>query len=143
MGIREVHMSDLIRAHEGNAESNPDYPNKIHWGKFNMIGKFVHGTTLCQVQCRSTQDYNFTENLHIKKLMQQNVMDVEVCAPLPPKAGSADEASQMQKSRIAPPPDELFEEPNRLHMPRTYSRDAAGSGQHKDPSNIVRKLFQW
>jgi len=39
-------MSDLIRAHEGNAETNPDYPNKIHWGKFNMIGKFVHSTTL-------------------------------------------------------------------------------------------------
>jgi len=39
MVTREVHMSDLIRAHEGNAETNPDYPNKIHWGKFNMIGK--------------------------------------------------------------------------------------------------------
>jgi hypothetical protein len=72
-------MSDLIRAHEGNAESNPDYPNKIHWGKFNMIGKFVHSTTLCQVQCRSTQDYNFKENTHVRKLLQQSVMTIEVC----------------------------------------------------------------
>jgi hypothetical protein len=78
MAIREVHVSDLIRAHEGNAESNPDYPNKIHWGKFNMIGKFVQSTTLCQVQCRSTQDYNFKPNHHIERLTQQNVMTIEV-----------------------------------------------------------------
>lgn len=78
MGIREVHMSDLIRAHEGNPESNPDYPNKIHWGKFNMIGKFVHSTTLCQLQCRGTQDYDFKEHPTIRKLMQQRVMDIEV-----------------------------------------------------------------
>jgi len=145
MFIREVHMSDLIRAHEGNAEINPDYPNKIHWGKFNMIGKFVHSTTLCQVQCRSTQDYNFKENPNIRKLMQQNVMSIEVCFVISSSIRSAAclYVTQMQRSRIAPPPEESFEEPSRLFIPRTYSRDATGSSQSRDAANPFRKLFAW
>jgi hypothetical protein len=80
--IREVHMSDLIRAHEGNADSHPDHPNKIHWGKFNMIGKFVNSTTQCQVQCRNAPEYNFPERPYIRKLMEHPVMDSEVCVVL-------------------------------------------------------------
>lgn len=71
-------MSDLIRAHEGNADSNPDYPNKIHWGKFNMMGKFISSTTQCQDQCRNAVEYNFPERPHIRKLMEHPVMTSEV-----------------------------------------------------------------
>lgn len=101
-GIREVHMSDLIRAHEGNAESNTDYPNKIHWGKFNMIGKFIHSTTLCQVQCRGTPDYSFKENSHIRKLMQQRVMDVEVWAFLIFEMGCANKCHRCKSRALLP-----------------------------------------
>lgn len=68
---REVHMSDLIRAHEGNKENNSDHPGKIHWGKFNMIGKFVSSTTQCQVQCRNSSDYNFIPREHIRRWIAQ------------------------------------------------------------------------
>ncbi|KAJ3824976.1 ras guanine nucleotide exchange factor domain-containing protein [Lentinula raphanica] len=82
----EVHMSDLIRAHEGNDDSKSDDPTKIHWGKFNMIGRFITSTTQCQAQCRSTTDYNFPERLYISNLLlTKYIMDDE-----------------MQKSRIAP-----------------------------------------
>ncbi|OBZ79616.1 hypothetical protein A0H81_01150 [Grifola frondosa] len=38
---REIHLSDLIRAHEGNPDYHDDDPNKIHWAKFNMMARFV------------------------------------------------------------------------------------------------------
>ena len=68
---REVHMSDLIRAHEGNKETSSDHPGKIHWGKFNMIGKFVASTTQCQVQCRTSSEYYFQPKDHIRKWIAQ------------------------------------------------------------------------
>jgi hypothetical protein len=73
-------MSDLIRAHEGNPEDNPKYPSEVHWGKFNMIGKFISCTTQCQVQCRTTTDYNFTERPHIRDLVfSDKLMSTEAC----------------------------------------------------------------
>lgn len=71
-------MSDLIRAHEGNPDYNPD-PNKVHWGKFNMIGKFITSTTQCQAQCRTNTDYDFPEHKDIHTLVFNSyVMDDEV-----------------------------------------------------------------
>ncbi|KAJ3928633.1 MAG: ras guanine nucleotide exchange factor domain-containing protein [Lentinula lateritia] len=89
----EVHMSDLIRAHEANDDVKSGDPTKIHWGKFNMMGRFITSTTQCQAQCRSATDYNFPERQHIGNLfITKYLMDDE-----------------MQKSRIAPP-DNDFEE---------------------------------
>ncbi|KAF8078601.1 ras guanine nucleotide exchange factor domain-containing protein [Lyophyllum atratum] len=81
----EVHMSDLIRAHEGNGDFNSSDSAKIHWGKFNMMGKFISSTAQCQAQCRTAVDYNFTERKHIAELLRRPVMN-----------------DQLQKSRIAP-----------------------------------------
>ena len=36
---REIHLSDLIRAHEGNPDYHDDDPGKIHWAKFNMMAQ--------------------------------------------------------------------------------------------------------
>jgi hypothetical protein len=72
-------MSDLIRSHEGNADFNELDPRKVHWGKFNMMGRFISSTTQCQAQCRSTNDYNFPERPQIRDLLQTScVMDEEV-----------------------------------------------------------------
>jgi hypothetical protein len=84
-----VHLSNLIRVHEEQTESDPDYPNKIHWGKFGMIGTLVHSIITCQMQCRNTKDYNFKENSYIRKLMQHRVMDMKVCVGLSSEVGSA------------------------------------------------------
>jgi hypothetical protein len=45
---REVHISDLIRAHEANPDFNEEEPHKVHWGKFNLIGRLVLSTTVFQ-----------------------------------------------------------------------------------------------
>lgn len=72
-------MLDLIKAHEGNVESSDDHPNKIHWGKYNMIGKFVASTTQCQIQCKNAPEYNnIPDRPHIRRLLDQSVMDGEV-----------------------------------------------------------------
>ncbi|KAG9314388.1 ras guanine nucleotide exchange factor domain-containing protein [Chiua virens] len=65
----EVHMSDLIRAHEGNPDVSATEANKIHWGKFNMFGRFIQSTTHCQLQCQTTSDYNFSERPKIRNLV--------------------------------------------------------------------------
>ncbi|KAJ4486179.1 ras guanine nucleotide exchange factor domain-containing protein [Lentinula aciculospora] len=89
----EVHMSDLIRAHEANDDVKSDDPTKIHWGKFNMMGRFITSTTQCQAQCRSTTDYTFPERPYISNLLfTKYLMDDE-----------------MQKSRIAPPDSDYDE----------------------------------
>ena len=68
---REVHISDLIKAHEGNDDLNPAFPSKIHWGKFNMMGKFVTTTVQCQNQCRNSEDYNFPQRPLIAALLDK------------------------------------------------------------------------
>uniref|UniRef100_A0A0W0G3J5 Ras GEF n=1 Tax=Moniliophthora roreri TaxID=221103 RepID=A0A0W0G3J5_MONRR len=117
----EVHMSDLIRAHEGNDDFNSSDPTKIHWGKFNMMGRFITSTTQCQIQCQTTTDYNFPERSHISSLlMSKYVMDDE-----------------MQKTRIAPDAD--FDEPS------NYSGSSPIGGppsRIKDPVRL-RRLFGW
>jgi hypothetical protein len=67
--FREVHMSDLIRAHEANDDVNASDPKKIHWGKFNMMGRFINSTTQCQAQCRAVSDYNFPSRQNIADML--------------------------------------------------------------------------
>jgi hypothetical protein len=70
----------LIRAHEGNTDDNPDMAGKVHWGKYNMIGKFIKATTQCQAQCRNSTEYNFPERLHISNLIfTVTSMNEDVC----------------------------------------------------------------
>ena len=79
MSCREVHMSDLIRAHEGNPDVSATEANKIHWGKFNMFGRFIQSTTHCQLQCQTTTDYDFPERPKIRNLVfNEYVMPEEV-----------------------------------------------------------------
>jgi hypothetical protein len=34
-----VHVSDLLRANEGNSTWHPQDPTLVHWAKFNMLGQ--------------------------------------------------------------------------------------------------------
>ncbi|KAG6885276.1 hypothetical protein C0993_003707 [Termitomyces sp. T159_Od127] len=111
----EVHMSDLIKAHEGNGDFNSSDTTKIHWGKFNMMGRFISSTAQCQAQCRTAADYNFTERNHIRELLLKPVMTL-----------------QMQKSRIAPIDIEIDD----------YRSTHPGSVPPRDVA-ILRKLIFW
>ena len=76
---REVHLSDLIRAHEGNGDFHPNDPSKIHWAKFNMMGKFVHLVKQYQLRSGSAEDgYLFEERLELREILNVAIMDNEV-----------------------------------------------------------------
>ncbi|KAH8988952.1 ras GEF, partial [Lactarius akahatsu] len=85
----EVHLSDLIRAHVGNGDFHPEDPSKIHWAKFNMMGRFVHLVKKYQLRCRGVEDgYSFEERPELQGILNVTIMH-----------------NEMQLSRIAPPPD--------------------------------------
>lgn len=133
-------MSDLIRAHEGNPDFNEEDPNKIHWGKFNMMGRFINSTTLCQAQCRDEHtEYTFKEKPHIKALIfDAPVMDIEVlfsCSSVFVRFAHPMHSWQLQKSRIAPP-DEGENEPIPAHAPQSATVST------KDIA-LLRKLVFW
>ncbi|KAJ8522522.1 hypothetical protein ONZ45_g898 [Pleurotus djamor] len=118
----EVHMSDLIRAHEGNPDFSADDSTRVHWGKFNMMGRFINSTTLCQAQCRAS-DYKFQERPAIKSLIFDTpVMDIE-----------------LQKSRIAPPDD--ADDDYRVAGSHT-NPNSHMQAKDKDVA-LLRKLFFW
>lgn len=122
----EVHMSDLIRAHEGNPSVNMDDPTKIHWGKFNMFGRFIQTTTHCQIQCQTNPDYCLPARERILKVVFNEFVMSE----------------DMQTSRMAPLPDsDLIEEPFRPTIPRTMSREHSTSSQRD--AGLLRKILQW
>lgn len=110
----EVHMSDLIRANEGNDDINEADPSKIHWGKFNMMGRFVDTTSQCQVQCQNSSDYEFPERSAIAELLlRRPVMSIE-----------------MQKSRIASPDGDYDDvRPSNPSQPKDIA--------------VLRKVFFW
>ncbi len=58
----EIHLSDLIRAHEGNSDFHDDDPTHIHWEKWNMMGRFIDGITQCQQACREDRKYEAPSN---------------------------------------------------------------------------------
>ncbi|TFK77078.1 ras GEF [Pluteus cervinus] len=113
----EVHMSDLIKAHEGNDDFHADDQTKIHWGKFNMMGRFVNHTMQCQAQCKMATDYNFPDRNAIAELFVRRPVMTE----------------EMRHERIGLF-DPEFEEPRRVPQQQTgQTRDAA----------LLRKLFFW
>ncbi|KAI0639385.1 ras GEF [Trametes polyzona] len=125
----EIHLSDLIRAHEGNPDYHDDDPSKIHWAKFNMMARFIDTIVQCQKGCRESGDYDrFPAREELRKLFlvdhEELLMD-----------------SDMQRSRIALPDLEGFEDNIGSGGPRTTPRDAS---HHKDAA-IFRKLlnFPW
>jgi hypothetical protein len=82
---REVHLSDLIRAHVGNGDFHPEDPSKIHWAKFNMMGKFIHLVKQHQLRCRNAEDgYSFEERSELRGILNVAVMDSEVSLCLCP-----------------------------------------------------------
>lgn len=80
--FREIHLSDLIRAHEGNPDFHDEDPNKIHWAKFNMMGRFIDAITQCQAGIRATQQYNFAVHKEVRDRLllddPRYLMDEEV-----------------------------------------------------------------
>ncbi|KAH8998887.1 ras guanine nucleotide exchange factor domain-containing protein, partial [Lactarius hatsudake] len=125
----EVHLSDLIRAHVGNGDFHPEDPSKIHWAKFNMMGRFVHLVKKYQLRCRSVEDgYSFEERPELQGILNVTIMHNEV-SPYISYLGDDNLPGfmKMQLSRIAPPPDG---EESRDYSDR---RDAA----------LIRKLMFW
>ncbi|KAI0335287.1 ras GEF [Cubamyces sp. BRFM 1775] len=125
----EIHLSDLIRAHEGNPDYHDDDPSKIHWAKFNMMARFIDTIVQCQKGCRESGEYErFPEREELRKLFmideEHLLMDYD-----------------MQRSRMALPDIEGYEDNLRSTGPRTVGRDPA---HHKDAA-IFRKLlnFSW
>lgn len=79
----EIHLSDLIRAHEGNTDFHDDDPNHIHWEKFNMMGRFIDGIIQCQQACRETKAFqSFPEDQKAQDLLlfskDNHLMEPEV-----------------------------------------------------------------
>lgn len=80
--FREVHIQDLIKAHEGNSDVNEKDATAINWGKYNMMGRLVFTVIQCQDQCRESNDYDFTDRSAIANLfMDRQVMSPEVPIP--------------------------------------------------------------
>jgi len=120
----EVHLSDLIRAHVGNGDFHPEDPSKIHWAKFNLMGKFIHLVKQYQLRCRNAEDgYSFEERPELRGILNIAIMD-----------------SEMQLSRIAPP-SEGEEISDRMYFPRTMSRDY--SDRPNRDAALIRKLMFW
>ncbi|KAL1951959.1 hypothetical protein VTO73DRAFT_1108 [Trametes versicolor] len=126
----EIHLSDLIRAHEGNPDYHDDDPGKIHWAKFNMMARFIDTIVQCQKGCRESGEYErFPDREQLRKLFmideENKLLDYD-----------------MQRARIALPElDGGYEDPLRSGGPRIPARDPA---HHKDAA-IFRKLlnFSW
>jgi hypothetical protein len=76
-----IHMSDLIRAHEGNPDFAEDKPELVHWGKFAIFGKFVDVLVGCQRQCEAAaKDWRRPPRRRIRDLINNAVvLTPEVC----------------------------------------------------------------
>ncbi|KAI9063050.1 ras GEF [Trametes sanguinea] len=125
----EVHLSDLIRAHEGNPDYHDDDPTKIHWAKFNMMARFIDTIVQCQKGCREGGEYErFPDREELRDLFlfekEHYLMDED-----------------MQRSRMALPDLDGYEDHLRSGGPRVAPRDPS---HHKDAA-IFRKLlnFSW
>lgn len=94
MRCREIHTSDLIRADVGNKDFQDEDVTKVHWEKFNMIGRFIDSISQCQQACREincredsareNQGYTEEEDPRVRELLLLNrknlLLDREVRA---------------------------------------------------------------
>ncbi|KAH8102648.1 ras GEF [Cristinia sonorae] len=122
----EIHLSDLIRAHEGNPDFHEDDTEKIHWAKFNMMGRFIDVVTQCQRMCKESTTFKFTDRPHVWRLLMFSEADHLM-----------DEELQRTRTSL---PDLDMEDPHRPNLPRTLTRD--DPSVPKD-SAILRKIFFW
>lgn len=122
----EVHISDLIRTQEGNPDFKPDDGTKIHWGKYNLMGKFISTITQCQDQCRNSTDYDFPERPNVADLILRDCIMGE----------------EMQQARLASVSDVGGGQDDNYGAPaaKPTSRDYAQST--KDPT-LIKKIFFW
>ncbi|TFK57665.1 ras GEF [Heliocybe sulcata] len=113
-----VHLSDLIRTHEGNPDVSPNNPDLIHWGKFHLMGKFIRGIRQRQIQC--SDEYSFPERGPIRDLlMKECLMD-----------------ENLQRIRIGEAPlDMAGLDDAQLSATRPVSRDITS-----DPA-LIKKIF--
>lgn len=75
-------MQDLIKANEGNPDQREDDPTLIHWGKYNMIARFIGTIVQCQTQCRTSPGYSWMERRDISELLKKRPLmnlQVSVC----------------------------------------------------------------
>ncbi|TFY69742.1 hypothetical protein EVJ58_g219 [Rhodofomes roseus] len=113
----EIHLSDLIRAHEGNPDYQDDDPTKIHWAKFNMMARFIDVITQCQEGCRASEQFRDVEKLRTQEPWYLRWESDTMLMSL-----------EMQRSRITPPDADGYDESGQLQ-----SKDAA----------VLRKIFFW
>ncbi|KAK2461898.1 hypothetical protein APHAL10511_006361 [Amanita phalloides] len=111
----EVHIQDLIRAHEGNSDTHAHNVSKIHWGKFNLFGKFIISTTQCQIQCRSAGDYHFPDRSDsIERLFRQPLMSEELRRiRLPPEYVATEDVTPSRPGPQQAPPPKFLPRPSR------------------------------
>jgi hypothetical protein len=134
-------LSDLIRAHVGNGDFHPDDPSKIHWAKFNMMGRFVHLVKQYQLRSGNAEDgYWFEERPELREILYVPIMDNEVSSARAFAIQCDDLPTKMQLSRISPPPDG-DEYNDRPHLPRTSSRDYPDRPSRD--AALIRKLMFW
>jgi hypothetical protein len=123
---------DLVRANEGNLDFNEADPTKIHWGKFNMMGRFIDTTTQCQVQCRNSTDYDFMERPALAELLvRRPVMSEEVRDPfLSPRRALTPSLDQMRNERGAS---------------SDFDADATKPPNTTEPKDVkyMRRVFFW
>ncbi|PFH54496.1 hypothetical protein AMATHDRAFT_70 [Amanita thiersii Skay4041] len=97
----EVHIQDLIKTNEGNSDSHSDDSTKIHWGKFNLIGKLIISTSQYQTQCRNAPEYNFPDRGDIvSRLFNRQLMTEEVRLKANENDVESDSNLQMKRSRL-------------------------------------------
>jgi hypothetical protein len=78
-----IHVSDLVRAHEGNADFAQDQLELVHWGKFAILGKFVDVLVNCQKRCEATsRDWRRPPRRRLRDLITNAVVltpEVRTC----------------------------------------------------------------
>ena len=163
---REIHTSDLIRADVGNKDFHDDDRTKIHWEKFNMIGRFIDSITQCQDACReiSNRDDFARENLgyvdhedpKVRDLLLLNrnswLLDPEVCVARllcalrwlimrPQSLGQRVEMDSKSKNDIGLEEDEPEDSARAAGIPRSYARD--NSSHPRDGNGPLKKILFW
>ncbi|KAJ3554551.1 hypothetical protein NM688_g3048 [Phlebia brevispora] len=160
----EIHTSDLIRADVGNKDFQDDDTSKIHWEKFNMIGRFIDSIAQCQQACREINNrediasenlgYTDQEDPKIRDLLLINrrnlLLDDEVCVlnpligaiPLTEKQmlGQRIEMDAIPKNEQGVEEDDL-DDGARPAAPRAHSRD--NTSHPKDTNGPLKKILFW
>ncbi|KAI0695598.1 ras guanine nucleotide exchange factor domain-containing protein [Cytidiella melzeri] len=128
----EIHLSDLIRAHEGNSDFHDDDPSHIHWEKWNMMGRFIDGITQCQQACRENGRYDkFPEDSRARELLLIN-KDIWLMDP-------DQQNERIQLDKLDNVREDGYHEEYRPTVPRQPSRDTPTHTKE----GPLRKIFFW